>query len=1164
MPLRYSCLLLFLLLTAALPATAQIGSCDLGTTSALLDGNNVRARLYNNGGLFWRGSGNTYTVPKDGTANAIFAAGLWIGGLDPDGNHRFAGTAFGPWEFWPGPIDENTHLPVNPGDCSAYDRIWVVNRDDLGLLALGNTTDDIRQWPWHLGAPVTDGDGKPDNYDLKEGDRPALVGDEMAWWVMNDAGNNKGWSETPPMGLEIQVTAFAFASDDAMDNTTFYRYKIIHKGEDRFEDMYFGFWTDGDLGDASDDYVGSDSTLGMMYYYNGDNVDAGVDGYGTSPPALGFDFVQGPLVPAPGQTWTDPDSTVHTDSTRLQMNRFLYYNGDSSPIGNPTGNTREPYDYLRGIWRDGTPMTHGGTGYNPGSTNVTRYIFPGDPVTGSYWSEENTDGRGSRNTPADRRGLMSTGPFDFAPGQAQEIVLAIVWSQTPNRLASVAQLRRDDILVQGRFDLGFLPATFPDPPQLTATPDDETVILEWANLPTSNNYLSRFDTRSPFLVDPQPFDDNTTYTFEGYRVLQYDGPEDTEGTVIATYDVPNNVQVIGQDRVDPTTGFVERLKAYEGTDSGVQYYHVVEDVVNYQTYYFGVQAYAYNPNSKPEAIASAVERVEVVPRPVGPSDGGTELRAARGEVLVSELAVGSGSPDGVVAEIVNPQALTGHRYEVHIFDLVAERGELVDTDGDGRPDTPAIEVTHHYYNYLFKAFTFHIIDATRGDTLLNALRFWDERKEIPAFGKNVIQVDGLAFSLSGPPDDFERIEAVANANGPIPEGSRGAVSSWQSFPGAAPTASAQQANGQRPWIFHTADNGSRASYSAFVNRITNGGEIGNFVGRIIIPYDFEMRFTANGSRAYDPFITACYFNVPFELWRIGIGTPDDPSDDVKMVPYVLDDDATSLYQFDGNDAYNLFSQKTHDALEAEIGRAPFATADHSGSSLNNDPQTDWVYWTTPDNTAPGTAGYDAWQAHMDNAVGLGNCDDGSQFGRETTDNSLRRTVLFQWNGGDVCNDTDGDGTCERPAYHGNLPEVGTVFRLTTKKPLAAGDVFALDTAPVAAERQREDVAESSLSEIGIVPNPYKGSSAYEVSARRDEVRFTGMPDAAVVRIYTLSGTLVRRLDHRGGGVLRWDLTSSEGLSLASGMYLVHVSVPGVGQKVIKFGLIQGRTTLNVF
>ena len=70
----------------------SIGGCSDPLASADLDIHNVRARVYNNGALFWNGGNPLYEVPKGSGQNAIFASGLWLGG-EVGGNLRFAGSS---------------------------------------------------------------------------------------------------------------------------------------------------------------------------------------------------------------------------------------------------------------------------------------------------------------------------------------------------------------------------------------------------------------------------------------------------------------------------------------------------------------------------------------------------------------------------------------------------------------------------------------------------------------------------------------------------------------------------------------------------------------------------------------------------------------------------------------------------------------------------------------------------------------------------------------------------------------------------------------------------------------------------------------------------------------------------------------------------------------
>ncbi|MDX1429206.1 MAG: hypothetical protein R3282_02910, partial [Rhodothermales bacterium] len=67
-----------------------------------------------------------------------------------------------------------------------------------------------------------------------------------------------------------------------------------------------------------------------------------------------------------------------------------------------------------------------------------RFMYPSRPP--EYWSEENIDTRGRRNIPSDRRFLIASGPFRMEPGDRQEIILAIVYSQLGDRHESAWQL----------------------------------------------------------------------------------------------------------------------------------------------------------------------------------------------------------------------------------------------------------------------------------------------------------------------------------------------------------------------------------------------------------------------------------------------------------------------------------------------------------------------------------------------------------------------------------------------------------------------------------------------------------------------------------------------------------------------------------------------------
>ncbi|MEX0747057.1 MAG: hypothetical protein WD275_03585, partial [Rhodothermales bacterium] len=332
----------------------------------------------------------------------------------------------------------------------------------------------------------------------------------------------------------------------------------------------------------------------------------------------------------------------------------------------------EMYGYLRGIWRDGLPVTVGGNGY--GGSIPTDFMFPGNPP--AFWSEYNTDGNGTQNSPADRRFLLSSGPFIMNPGDVQEIVYGIVWAQAGDALASVAKMKADDALAQAAFDVNFeLPAA-PDAPRVTANVLDEAAILTWSYNPADNNFLDSYDVADPFLKDvPDDFAPDKTYTFEGYNIFRYSSANqgDAEGELIAVFDVENGITTVTDVAFDEGTGVPISVVSARGTDSGLEHSITFSSLTNYTEYFYGVQAYAYNEFSAPKIMLGPVRRVTVIPRQIDTVAGGTvvqieavEARRAAADTLGADLlgaltGVGEGR---VLVNIVDPAALTGHNYEV--------------------------------------------------------------------------------------------------------------------------------------------------------------------------------------------------------------------------------------------------------------------------------------------------------------------------------------------------------------------------------------------------------------------------------------------------------------------------------------------------------------------
>ncbi|MEL6275333.1 MAG: hypothetical protein AAFU03_09555, partial [Bacteroidota bacterium] len=329
--------------------------------------------------------------------------------------------------------------------------------------------------------------------------------------------------------------------------------------------------------------------------------DQGVNTYGADIPILGVDYFRGPL---------------NEFGEELGMSSFIYIN-NSAP-GNPPPGTLDPqtrgefYNYLQGIWQDGTPLELGGDGYDEG-TGPTRYAFPDGPNDENGWSMCTQDlGLG------DRRTLQASGPFTLQPGAVNELIIGVVW--VADQIYPCPSLRRlflaDDI-AQDLFDACFkLPET-PDAPDVDWVELDREVIALLSNRRSSNNFNESFAAQGLGI----PEGEDSLYRFEGYRIFQFSGPEvsiadidDPEKVrIVAEVDLINGVQTVfnwnGLNPEDPEFPvptediyFVPELMV-DGQDNGIRHsFRITDDrfangdtrLINHRRYYFTAIAYAYN------------------------------------------------------------------------------------------------------------------------------------------------------------------------------------------------------------------------------------------------------------------------------------------------------------------------------------------------------------------------------------------------------------------------------------------------------------------------------------------------------------------------------------------------------------------------------------------
>jgi hypothetical protein len=149
---------------------------------------------------------------------------------------------------------------------------------------------------------------------------------------------------------------------------------------------------------------------------------------------------------------------------------------------------------------------------------------------------------------------------------------------------------------------------------------------------------------------------------------------------------------------------------------------------------------------------------------------------------------------------------------------------------------------------------------------------------------------------------------------------------------------------------------------------------------------------------------------------------------------------------------------------------------------------------------------------------------------------------------------------------------GDVYQVITQQPFAGAnsvtygqtkDIYEYTTVAGKFDAKKASLA---LDEIKVVPNPYVAVNDIEPNDRlagatrgSRRIYFEHLPARATIRIYTLSGELVRTLEHDAGisnDREYWDLLNRDNLGVAYGVYLAHVDAPGVGEKILKFAIIK--------
>lgn len=1238
--------------------------CDPATQLADLDVNNVRTKILNGGDMWWDLSNAKYEIPKIDDLNSVkkhsmFAGAIWIGGEDLTGNLKLAAMTYRQRgsDFWPGPLDTITSN-TNAATCLEYDKIFKVDGSNIikhyeefeekGFVAQPST--QIKAWPGqgNFGfsnrplAPYKDvnNDGQ---YNPQFGDYPVLqtdckgiqIGnepedqpDQMLYFIYNDKGNIHSETQGDPIGVELQTTAFAFATNDEVNDMTFYTTRIINRGFTQLKNTYFGQWVDPDLGNFSDDYVGCDVGLSLGFCYNGDDNDEGVLGYGLNPPSVGVDFFEGPLV----------DTIIDGVPTKVElgMSKFVYYNNNTNPINGNPNTAIQFYNYLRGRWMNGATIEFGGDGISGTDGTPANYMFPFDTDPdhpNQNWNEEE-----SRNTPADRRFLQSSGPFILEPGAVQKLTVGVVWARSSfgGASGSLGLLKVASQKAQELFNSCFDLVDGPDAPEVGIQELDRQLVLSF-----SNTGSDRIEGYTEEVING--FNELEKYAFQGYRIYQLkDGTvslseldDVSKAREVFQCDLKDTFGILINRNYDPDVEQEVPTREVTGANKGLS--HTVsltqdafatgsnKSLVNYKTYYYIVLAYAAGESRNREYLEGRkVKKFSASPRNTEPRFSGSNVQSEYGSgPKITRLAgTGNGrnslelteeSRNAIVANnylaeptyenghgpvsitVIDPLKVTKGEYELTMIETPVSQSAtgLVDTNTYWilvrmPNDTIVADTTINYRNEQV------ILESTTG----TKIKDWglavtiaqvthpggnDDETNNGLIGWEVIWGDPSNEWLTAIPDNDVTTATSFGVYDWIRSGIQGTRDgyndpSWHDYAvGGEPLDGAQD--------FEQIWNGRVAPYRLASNDAAPAAPGRN--AQFVQPVAYSI--IGNNTIGID------------KIASIDLVITADKSKWSECIMIEMGEDE-GLNQ-GGVEKFSLRSgQLTWSGGTLKPGKTIFpgyAVNLETGERLNiivaedsyqigengND-----MKWNPTDNGGFYNSLYPSFGGrHYIYVMGshrgpsptlhpkLPIYDRGEEYWNRLTNGSNRDrelTAIFQncmWvvptylsSGNEMVEGADGIP----------LPPSDFTLKLRVQKPYSFFDPTGLvnsgnpkykfNTDDIYNEISTEN-GKKAIDMIQVVPNPYYAVSGYENSPIENKVKFTNLPTKCEISIYTLDGALVRRINKDDDASdIIWDLKNNAAVPIASGLYIIHVDAGDLGEKILKWMGIMRELDLDSF
>jgi hypothetical protein len=1119
--------------------------------------------------------------------------------------------------------------------------------------------------------PINDGDYPwydfNDEVDCKNDRRVTLFGDETNWWVFNDKGNIHTETGGDPIGMEVRAQAFTFATNDAINDMTFYNYELINRGTQTLYNTYFAQYVDADIGGSSDDYVGCDVSRGLGFAFNGTAIDNGTGGntWGLNPPAVGVDFFEGPYqdadgidnpltsdvqeaiaqkgVPYEGLGLGYGDAVI--DNERMGMRRFTYYSGAGGvPPQSDPNTAAQYYGFMEGFWgTSGSRTTYGGTGL--GGSVEADYMFPGDSdplhwgtqgVVVPEWSEI-TEG----NPVADRRFVQVAGPFTLKPGAVNNLTVGVIYGRSfdGDLEASVRAMKRADTKAQALFDACFEIVEPPYAPVLTIQEMENELILFLDAPDNLETFAAQDEVDIPIGEDTDGDGINDVifdqfYRFQGYQIYQM---IDEEASVSDITDI-TKARLVGQcDLEDGISKLVNYVYNEDdditipsimvvGNDEGLKHsFHITEDkfatgdrnLVNHKKYYFIAVSYAYNSfkeydptdpsllngQQKPylvsrQSISGGISSVLGIPHNPAPEADGTTFGTYYGwSPKVTQIdGIGNGGrfmklDSASTATIVNDYTMANPVYEngfgpinIKVIDpLNVQEGDyLVAFQDDAATFTEGIKEDESWY--ITRTFE-GVTDSVYADYAVGIAN----EQLIPEWGISV------------------EIKQIYYTN------TNGGTGTYETSP---IDATIEYSDSSLMWLSQVTDNDLTYPTNWIRSGNTDYVEADDgCLAELWIQnpcyyddrYDSEQLFEGLLNGGIAPFRM-----VGFQVYGMPIGSPNttytpEPSSagtfkvataqtaakiiDLHDVDIVLTDDNTKwtrcpVFEINDNEnqtignadvmelrgSYSVNKDGSElDGVEKGMGWFPgYAIDINTGERLNMAfAENSWLAgengndmtWNPTSRLVDNVGNPLFGGMHYVYVFAANNdmpiYDEGNFiYGKlNNNPNSSDYKDVFEncqwiWEPMLLANHTVLESDV-KISVRVNKPyaDNGSASGDNNGRPMYTFNISASDRVSVANNAELT----SALDIINIVPNPYYAYNTYETDKLDTRVKVTNLPERCTITIFNIQGALVRQYSKDDPLTsLDWDLKNHKGIPIAGGVYIIHIDVPGTGEKILKW------------